>query len=204
MFGRYLLPLAQDVSGALCDQSRSWCPQPAGTKAHQVERLFGASPSFCVTLISALVASPGSYCDSDECMPAIGRDCCGTRFEVPFTLPVWCSQEKQLRVNMGVAKLREKVKQQQQKVEKTVRERLEKNQEYFKKNVKEMTDNVSSSCQLFSCGHVEESNRQMSVRPGSVTTFVMWGPADDASCRNVWPWGWECLFFQPDAPGPFL
>lgn len=43
---------------------------------------------------------------------------------------------------MGVAKLREKVKEQQQKVEKTVRERLEKNQEYFKKNVKEMTDNV--------------------------------------------------------------
>ena len=54
-------------------------------------------------------------------------------------------QEKQLRVNMGVAKLREKVKQQQQKVERTVRERLEKNQEYFKKNVKEMTDNVSDA-----------------------------------------------------------
>eukprot|EP00243_Klebsormidium_subtile_P009256 TRINITY_DN4589_c0_g1_i1.p1 TRINITY_DN4589_c0_g1~~TRINITY_DN4589_c0_g1_i1.p1 ORF type:complete len:396 (-),score=106.62 TRINITY_DN4589_c0_g1_i1:554-1741(-) len=53
-------------------------------------------------------------------------------------------KEKQLRVNMGVAKLREKVKQQQQKVEKTVRERLEKNQEYFKKNVKEMTDNVGT------------------------------------------------------------
>lgn len=48
-------------------------------------------------------------------------------------------------MNMGVAKLREKVKQQQQKVEKTVRESLEKNQEYLLKNVKGMTDNVRTS-----------------------------------------------------------
>lgn len=32
-----------------------------------------------------------------------------------------CYQEKQLRVNMGITKLREKVKEQQEKVGKTVR-----------------------------------------------------------------------------------
>jgi hypothetical protein len=77
---------------------------------------------------------------------------------------------------MGVAKLREKVKEQQQKVEKTVRERLEKNQEYFKKNVKEMTDNVRQQ-HGWSCNTVHKG-----ACKGPISLVVLkahWGCVED-------------------------